>query len=209
MSDWFYAKDNDQKGPINESELKTLLANNQLPPHTLVWKEGMANWTAANQVPNFTFRPPPLTAKSKSDAPPLPASGSTTIPSLASFSIPRLPPVGEPVAMDEADVEKNKIFGILAYLWVLFLVPLLAASDSPFAKYHANQGLVLFLVWLVIAFVVTVVNIILAWIGIPFIGAILFLLYPLHLVLVVLGIVNAANGKAAPLPIIGGIQLIK
>ena len=50
MSDWYYAANNEQKGPVNESELKANLATSKLPADTLVWKEGMDNWTPANQV---------------------------------------------------------------------------------------------------------------------------------------------------------------
>src|SRR5271170_7105900 len=62
MSDWYYAADNEQKGPINESELKANLASNKIPADTLVWKDGMDNWTPANQVAAFTFRPAPAPA---------------------------------------------------------------------------------------------------------------------------------------------------
>src|SRR5260221_5768039 len=63
MSDWYYAVNNEQKGPINESELKANLAANKLPADSLVWKDGMDNWTPANQVPAFTFHQPPIPAK--------------------------------------------------------------------------------------------------------------------------------------------------
>src|ERR1700676_4588395 len=63
MSDWYYAVDNEQKGPINEAELKEHLATNKVPADVLVWKDGMDNWTPANQVPAFSFRPPPVPAK--------------------------------------------------------------------------------------------------------------------------------------------------
>src|SRR5277367_6994 len=63
MSDWYYAANNEQKGPINESELKANFAANKLPSDTLVWKDGMDNWTPANQVAAFTFRQPPTPAK--------------------------------------------------------------------------------------------------------------------------------------------------
>src|SRR5271170_384585 len=63
MSDWYYAAANEQKGPINESELKANFASNKLPTDTLVWKDGMENWAPANQVPAFSFRPPPAPAK--------------------------------------------------------------------------------------------------------------------------------------------------
>ena len=41
------------------------------------------------------------------------------------------------------DAQDNKAMGILAYLGILVLVPIFAAKESPFARFHANQGLVL------------------------------------------------------------------
>ena len=38
----------------------------------------------------------------------------------------------------------DKVFGILSYIGILWIVGL-AAGKTPFAKFHANQGLVLFL----------------------------------------------------------------
>jgi len=100
---------------------------------------------------------------------------------------------------DKEDIEKNKAMAILAY--IIFLIPLLAAKDSKFAMYHANQGLVLFL----LALAVNVVGGI-----IPFLGW--FVILPLGnllvVVLAILGIVNAAKGEAKPLPLIGGIKLL-
>jgi len=101
---------------------------------------------------------------------------------------------------DPADVEKNKVFAILAYLGLLFLVPLLAAKDSRFAMYHANQGLVLFLFDIACSAVMIIPF--LGWIigGAGWIARIVFM---------IMGIMNAANGQMKPLPLIGGIQLIK
>ncbi len=102
--------------------------------------------------------------------------------------------------VDKEDLEKNKVFAILAY--IIFFIPLLAAKDSKFAMYHANQGLVLFLGAVILNFVGSFI---------PFIGW--FLIIPFGnlfiLVLAILGIVNAANGTLKPLPIIGTIQIIK
>ena len=41
--------------------------------------------------------------------------------------------------------ENDKIMGILAYVGILVVVPLFAGGNSKFVKYHANQGLVLFI----------------------------------------------------------------
>lgn len=98
------------------------------------------------------------------------------------------------------DAEKNMAMGILAYL--LFFIPLLAARESRFAMYHANQGLVLFLTALV-------VNILGGFI--PVVGW--FFLIPLLnlavMVFAIIGIINAAQKKMVPLPLIGKFQLIK
>jgi uncharacterized membrane protein len=218
MSDWYYAVDNEQKGPINEAELKEHLAGNKVPPDTLVWKDGMDNWTPANQVPAFSFRQPPIPAKvqpstidhtvTKAVNPNAPSAATTpgTNPSSTTpVDLSNIVGTPEALEVDFNDAEKNKVFGILAY--IIFFIPLIAAKDSPFAKYHANQGLALFITMIVSLTVLTILSFI------PFIGFVFSLLHVLvylgFLVLVVLGIVNAAAGKCVPLPVIGGIKLIK
>ncbi|WP_376768640.1 DUF4870 domain-containing protein [Paenibacillus foliorum] len=100
---------------------------------------------------------------------------------------------------DPADVNANKWIGVLAY--ILFFLPLIAAKDSRFAMYHANQGLVLLILGIVC-------NIVLGLI--PVIGWILLPLANLaSLVLAILGIIQAANGQLKPLPLIGSITIIK
>ena len=37
----------------------------------------------------------------------------------------------------------NKVMAILSYFGILVLIPIFAAKDDAFARYHANQGLVL------------------------------------------------------------------
>ena len=99
---------------------------------------------------------------------------------------------------DKDDIEKNKAMGLLAY--ILFFIPLLAAKDSPFARYHANQGLVLFLCGL-ISSVLWIIPI-LRWIIAPILSIVIT-------VLAVIGIINAVNGKAKELPIIGKFKILK
>jgi uncharacterized membrane protein len=213
MSDWYYAENNEQKGPVNEAELKTHLATGKLPADTLVWQDGMANWTAASQVPAFSFRPPPMPAQVQ---PPAATVASATAVSNPSSVTPVTtsdiigPP--ESLEVDPDDAEKNKIFGILAYLGILCLVPIFATKDSPFAKYHANQGLTLFLAEIVIWIGLSVIDKILYFIlpsGLGFVPFLLSLVQLGPLVLIVLGIINASQGKCVPLPIIGGIRLLK
>ncbi len=96
------------------------------------------------------------------------------------------------------DIEQNKVMGVLAY--ILFFIPLLAAKDSPFARYHANQGLVLFLCGLICGVVLIIP--ILGWIIAPILSIVIT-------VLAVIGIINALNGKAKELPIIGKFKILK
>ena len=220
MSDWYYAVNNEQKGPVNESEIKTQLASGRLPGDTLVWKDGMANWTAASQVSAFTFRPPPvpaladpsLGATTLTPAPDkvVKAPGTTDPESATPLSVAGLMGGGEALEVDPEDAENNKIFGILSYLSILFLVPLVVAKNSPFAKYHANQGLTLFILELALWVVTTIIDGILGMIGLPYGGFIIGSVVLLTVVaLVILGIINAAAGKCVPLPIIGKFKLIK
>jgi len=209
MSDWYYAADNEQKGPINEAELKEHLATNKVPPDTLVWKDGMESWTPANQVPAFSFRQPPMPAKVQPGAPKAATSSAESAAanpdSTKPVDLSNIVGTPEALEVDESDAEKNKTFGILAY--IIFFIPLLAAKDSPFAKYHANQGLALCLTMLVSLTVLGILSMI-PFVGFVF-GMLHILLYLVFLGLVVLGIVNAAAGKCVPLPVIGGIKLIK
>lgn len=98
------------------------------------------------------------------------------------------------------DAEDHKWMAILAYINLLFLIPLLAAPDSKFARFHANQGLVLFLTSLIGSAVAVIP--ILGWLAAVVINL-------AAVVWMVLGIVNAYNGKAKELPIIGSIKIIK
>lgn len=109
----------------------------------------------------------------------------------------------------QSDVEKNKVMAVLAYIGILVLVPLLAAKDSPFARYHANQGLVLFLFEIALGIVGNVLTFSLALSGLWFLLMLMPLLWLVTLVLAIIGIVNAVNGEMKPLPVLGGIKLIK
>ena len=94
---------------------------------------------------------------------------------------------------DPADIEANKMMAVLAYIF--FLIPLLAAKESPYARFHTNQGLLVFIGG-VLSGVLSLVCI----------GTILAIIVA---VLGIMGIVNAWNGRAKDLPIIGKIRIIK
>ena len=113
---------------------------------------------------------------------------------------------------DKADIEQNKIMGILAYLSWLVLIPIFAAPNSKFARFHANQGLVLAITeiaWWILTGIVSAILYAISWTLGAIFGTLLGLVNLVFLVLLILGILNAANGKAKELPIIGKFKLLK
>lgn len=97
------------------------------------------------------------------------------------------------------DIEKNKTMAGLAYF--IFFLPLIAAPDSKFAKFHANQGLLLLILGVG-------GNLILGMI--PILGWLLMVPFGIFvLVLGVMGLMNGFGGKAKELPLIGKFRIIK
>lgn len=108
---------------------------------------------------------------------------------------------------EKQDADQNKVMGILAYIGPLVFVPMFAAKESKWARFHANQGLVLFILEAAISITSSILS------KIPYIGWLLSLVLWLAdvavVVLAVLGIVSAAKGQAKELPIIGGFKILK
>jgi hypothetical protein len=42
--EWYYADGDQRRGPMSEEELQKLAGSGKVLPHTLVWRQGMANW---------------------------------------------------------------------------------------------------------------------------------------------------------------------
>lgn len=105
---------------------------------------------------------------------------------------------------DKADAEKNKAMAIIGYIIpILFFVPLVSdAKNSPFAKFHANQQLILLIAAIAVNIVGGMIPI-LGWFIIWPIGTILIL------VLAIMGLINAAKGEMKRLPVIGSFEIIK
>ena len=101
--------------------------------------------------------------------------------------------------MDADDVSRNKLMAVLAYIGPLVIVPLLVAKDSKFAKFHTNQGLILFLVAIVCSLLAKLK--VIGWLF-SVCGAVVF-------ILAVVGIIYACQGKAKELPVVGNWQILK
>ncbi len=110
------------------------------------------------------------------------------------------------MAKKSATSDNDKLMGVLAYLGILVIIPIVAGGKSKFVKYHANQGLVNLLFYIIIGVATAVIAFI------PYVNFILifaWLIYLIPTIFAILGIINVVNGEQKPLPLIGGITLIK
>ena len=98
------------------------------------------------------------------------------------------------------EINNGKLMAILAYLGLLFLIPLLAEKENKFVKYHLLQGINMF-IWAMI-FVI-------ACAFVPFVGYVLSPLFGLcWFALMIMGIVNVCNGEAKEIPVINKLPVI-
>ncbi len=112
---------------------------------------------------------------------------------------------------EQQDIEKNKFMAILAYFGILVLIPIFAAKDSKFARFHANQGLVLCIAAVLYSVAYSILSgliVAISW-RLYWLVSIVGLLGLIFLVWFVLGIINAAGGRAKELPFIGHFRLLK
>src|SRR5262245_4633966 len=71
---WFYAQGDKRLGPVELAALAEMIVTGQLPTTALVWRQGLAAWTAAERIPEIAEHlPPPLPAEPEAaPAPPPP-----------------------------------------------------------------------------------------------------------------------------------------
>ena len=93
---------------------------------------------------------------------------------------------------DQKDIDSNKYIAALSYFGIFCLVPLLLKRESPFAQFHAKQGLVLAIAFAVGSFVF--------WI--PLIGWAAFLIL---VVTDLIGLVAVLSGRAWRIPVVQDI----
>lgn len=99
---------------------------------------------------------------------------------------------------DPADASANKWMAVLAYLGILVFIPLFAAKESKFARFHVNQGLILLICSVVIYFIGLI----------PGLSVICRILDIAVAILAIMGIVNAVKGETKELPLVGKTRII-
>lgn len=130
---------------------------------------------------------------------------------------------------DPADIANSKGVTIASYFWILFWLPLAVNSNSRYGRFHANQALLMLIASAACGIVSGILQAIINAIfrtgityfgmgtgvyatngfGLFLSGLFGFILAIPSLAFLILGIINAANGKAKELPIIGKFRIIK
>lgn len=110
--------------------------------------------------------------------------------------------------MTDSDVEKNKVMAVVGYIIpILFFIPLVTdGKNSSFAKFHANQQLLLFICYIAMGIIS---NILFGILRLYFIFSLGQLCSLGLFVLAVVWAISASRGETKPLPVVGGIEIIK
>ena len=116
-------------------------------------------------------------------------------------------------AEQEEDIRKNKGMALLSYLGVLVVVPMVFGLHSRFVRHHANQGLILFslevIVWagckILMLLGYPVVHLSATVYLTSFIGGLIWLVFA---ALGLMGLLHVVSGSFASLPIIGAYEII-
>ena len=111
-------------------------------------------------------------------------------------------------AVDTQDAQKNKVMALLSYFGIFLAIPFFMARQSPFVKFHLNQGIIFLCLAIVGSVGTTILGVVFGMLG--SIGTILSsvtsLVYGLvMLAFFVIGAMNAWGGKQKQLPVIGGL----
>jgi len=103
------------------------------------------------------------------------------------------------MTFEQADIDSNKAMAGLAY--IIFFLPLIACPQSAYARFHANQALLLLIVSIAGTIILSIIPII-GWILMPVFGLVIFILG-------IMGLINGFSGKAKRLPVIGNFNILK
>jgi len=89
----------------------------------------------------------------------------------------------------EKNSTEGRVWAAISYLWILSLVALAARKDDEFIRFHANQGVFLFAVSLVMFFI-------------PILG---WMINIIIMIASIVAIVKALKGETWELPLVGDI----
>src|SRR5207237_1481163 len=86
--EWYYIRDGAQLGPLTVQEMSQMIADREIAPGDLVWKQGMPQWEPATDRPEFF---------AQRQAPPPPLAPPGTPVGMLSYQSPHMVVYGGPV----------------------------------------------------------------------------------------------------------------
>ena len=97
---------------------------------------------------------------------------------------------------EDKEIMEGKIFAVIAYLWILCIIPLVLKKENKFCLFHGKQGLIIFIIE-VAAFLFGIL---------PFIGHLVArLVFFLCGLASLWGIIQALLGNYSRIPLISGL----
>ncbi len=91
MNVWFYAQNDERKGPISQDDLLAKFSSGELTPQSLVWRKGMPEWLPAAQTEGL-----------------LEGQGGTTVTATAEVPMPTLRSAAPTAQMAEASARTGE-----------------------------------------------------------------------------------------------------
>lgn len=121
---------------------------------------------------------------------------------------------------DPNDIANNKGMAVMAYLGLLWLIPFFMRKESKYVQYHCRQGITLVLFEIAYSVLSAILTAIIKTphyiYGIYYgsytpgwLTTILWLISIPLFIIAIIGILNAVNGRAKELPIIGKFKIMK
>lgn len=109
---WFYAKDGEQQGPVAAEVIRERLQAGDINEATLVWKEGMAQWSPLGEV--LELREPVPSSASQDGAPVSAAAPVQSSPSPAAASPYQAPQLQQPMQQNGMAIA-SMVLGICVF----------------------------------------------------------------------------------------------
>lgn len=108
---------------------------------------------------------------------------------------------------DPVDIKENAVVAAVCYITPLFFLPLILRPDSRFARFHANQGLLI----LIFASILKAIPKCTKYMPVPLFFPTLtsYVLSVVAFGFFLYGFIHALKGEARELPFFGGITLIR
>lgn len=111
------------------------------------------------------------------------------------------------------EIEEGKLMALISYIGILALIPYFADKTNKYVKYHALNGMNLFILELIVSASIGLIYGVFAGINGWFVFSFIkipFALVELFFVLIsIVGIINVCNEEAKELPLIGKLRLIR